>query len=323
MARRHRRARQQLQSASGGTPGAGGGEPRETFCSIRALSWATGGFVGVVLVLMATAAYTGSKSRSELLIGEIFDAPDAIPASVLVRLDAIVVLGGGKPLSVEEPPVYAQRRCDDAVAVVEKRKKMQHLSNRRGIPILCLSAGTAHVPQYMSEDGLPVWEATASAAYLLSKHSSAVSPDDVYVETTSYDTIGNAYFARTSHTDVAGWRRLLVITNEFHMVRSKAIFDWVFELPRTGTKGTSGYELHYLSSPNVGLSDEALKARKEREMSSLTSVRKMAKTMRSLPDVWKFLTSKHDLYTAPALVKRAKAKTSNASDLVKKSYGGS
>ena len=92
--------------------------------------------------------------------------------------------------------------------------------------VLCLSAGTAHAPQLLSPSGLPVWEATASAAHCLRGNASlglpgVAPPTDVLVETTSYDTIGNAYFARVGHTDVAGWRRLLVITSDFHMERSK------------------------------------------------------------------------------------------------------
>ena len=35
------------------------------------------------------------------------------------------------------------------------------------------------------------------------------------------DTIGNAYFLRATHTDPAGWRNLVVITNEFHMPRTR------------------------------------------------------------------------------------------------------
>ena len=66
------------------------------------------------------------------------------------------------------------------------------------------------MPQRLTANGLPIWESTASAAYLQSKYNL----DNIYVEKTSYDTIGNAYFARTSHTDIVGWKRLLIVTNE-------------------------------------------------------------------------------------------------------------
>ena len=44
-----------------------------------------------------------------------------------------------------------------------------------------------------------------------------VPASGVLVETTSYDTIGNAYFARTNHIAVAGYKKILVITSDFHM----------------------------------------------------------------------------------------------------------
>ena len=67
------------------------------------------------------------------------------------------------------------------------------------------------MPQLLSTAGLPVWESTSSAAYLSKKHN---IQSNVYLETTSYDTIGNAFFARTSHTDIVKWRKLVVVTNE-------------------------------------------------------------------------------------------------------------
>ena len=119
--------------------------------------------------------------------------------------DAILVLGGGVPSSLYEPPIYVQKRCDDASIIRGSRE----------IPILTLSAGTAHLPQLLTEDGLPMWESTSSAAYLQQKHK---IHSHLYVETTSYDTIGNAFFARTSHTDIMKWRKLLVITNQVRTI---------------------------------------------------------------------------------------------------------
>ena len=115
------------------------------------------------------------------------------------------------------------------------------------------------------------------------------------------------------------------------MPRSKAIFDWIYGIA-TANNQSNVYQLYYLESPNVGLSNEAIAARKEREMKSLTVVETMSNTMDTLSGVWRFLNTRHDLYTASKLIERARGgkqdestdeNTYPANDMVKKSYGGS
>lgn len=48
-------------------------------------------------------------------------------------------------------------------------------------------------------------------------------------EVASYDTIGNGYFAATIHAIPAQWRTLGIVTSDFHMPRSRAIFEAVFD----------------------------------------------------------------------------------------------
>jgi len=107
------------------------------------------------------------------------------------------------------------------------------------------------------------------------------------------------------------------------MERSKAIFDWIF-----GIRGGSNkkYQLYYLASPNVGLSRDALEARRRRESDSLTSIRKLSSSIKSLSSVWSFLHTKHDLYTASKLADRARGASGTGDGAttseLKKSYGG-
>lgn len=113
---------------------------------------------------------------------------------------------------------------------------------------------------------------------------------------------------------------ILAIDTQFHMDRSKAIFDWIFGIDATD------YELYYFSSANTGLSDAAIAARRKREASSLRSVQKLSQTYRTMADVWIFINTQHDLYAASKLVQQrgsdsAKESNSDADELVKKSYG--
>jgi len=197
--------------------------------SFRSLVLATLCFFSLIAAFIGVTSFGGSSSSSNnnnkhnnlknnnshntKMTKVRFDTPQEIPDDI-VHLDAILVLGGGVPKSMDEPPIFTQRRCDDAAQVVQRRDDNNNNASSKGLPILCLSAGTAHLPQFISQDGLPVWEATSSAAYLLSKYADLIDKSQVYVETTSYDTISNAFFARTSFTDISGWRKLLVITNE-------------------------------------------------------------------------------------------------------------
>jgi uncharacterized SAM-binding protein YcdF (DUF218 family) len=191
------------------------GRNDEPSFSFRTISIMVGTFLTGILILVGYINMSAMKSsvRGPTDV-RLFHDPTEIPQRTLAKIDAILVLGGGVPQSVQEPPAYVQRRCDDAASVVHNQNTMQSTKRKKGaadsLPILCLSAGTAHLPQLMAADGLPIWESTASAAYLQKQYGL----ENVYVETTSFDTIGNAFYARTTHTDIVGWRRLLIVTNE-------------------------------------------------------------------------------------------------------------
>lgn len=57
------------------------------------------------------------------------------------------------------------------------------------------------------------------------------------------------------------------------MDRTQAIFDWIFGLDSTDNPNHhNAYRLYYLASPNVGLTDAAVQARKERDAKSQKTV---------------------------------------------------
>ena len=156
----------------------------------------------------------------------------------LLRVDAILVLGGGAPPAPDAQLPFVAARCKAAAALWKAAAKKPK--------ILTLSAGTAHVPQLLDARGSVVFEATASAAVIINE---GVNSEDVFVETTSFDTIGNAFYSRNDHCSLAGWRRILVITSEFHLARTKAIFDWVYGA--AGAEPSGAYELSYLGTAGI------------------------------------------------------------------------
>ena len=234
----------------------------------------------------------------------------SIDAAKTQQFDAILVLGGGVPLAPRKQLPFVAARCQAAAAIWRAAATKPK--------ILCLSAGTAHCPQLLDARGSVVFEATASAAELI---DAGVDEQDVYVETTSFDTIGNAFYSRNDHCSLAGWRRLLVITSEFHLARTKAIFDWVYGA--AGAEPSGAYELSYLGTEDTGLTPAEVGARKAREEASTRNVvSSLAPGHQKLSSVREFLTTRHDLYSAKGLVARAARQAGGEHAAWAASYGG-
>ena len=168
--------------------------------------------------------------------------------------DAVLIPGGGLTDSGELPP-YAIARLDRALA-------------HSAAYFIPLSAGTPHRPPPLDARGYPIYEAMPAARYL---REHGIPERRILAETFSYDTIGNAFFTRTVHADPRGLRRLHVITSEFHMARTEAIFRWVFGLGPSG-----GHHLSFEASGNAGISHQALEHRAAKERASLDQVTALA-----------------------------------------------
>lgn len=194
----------------------------------------------------------------------------------MTRYDAILILGGGVRAGGVLPP-WARQRFDRVLEIY------------RGECLLPLSAGTVHHPPPVDGRGYPIFESVAGAAYLM-EHG--IPAERVVPETCSYDTIGNAYFSRVCHVEPQGWRRLLVITSEFHMPRAEFIFRWMYgmEPPR--------FTLEFEAVPDVGIPEADLMARRVREAESLNQVRATAQRIRSLAALHTWMYSEHNAYRA-------------------------
>ena len=124
------------------------------------------------------------------------------------RYDAILVPGGGVGPG-GELPLWVRRRLDRAMQIHDREY------------LITLSAGTTHKPPPLDERGFPIFESIAAARYLVQR---GVDAGKILTETSSYDTLGNAYFSRVIHVQPRDFKRLLVITSAFHMARTESIF---------------------------------------------------------------------------------------------------
>lgn len=194
--------------------------------------------------------------------------------------DAILIPGGGVREGGGLPP-WVEARLNRAMEVYS------------GEYLVALSAGTPHRPPPRSPAGYPIFESRAAARYLVERGAPA---GRVLTECHSYDTIGNAYFARTIHADPAGWRRLLVITSEFHMARAKAVFRWVFGL----SAPPGGYDLEFDQTPNTGMEAGLLDLRLQKERSALDALPELTNRITTLPALHRWLFTGHRAYSTAA-----------------------
>jgi len=113
------------------------------------------------------------------------------------------------------------------------------------------------------------------------------------------------------------------------MDRTREIFQWIFGAENTALKASSHpYELYFLSCSNDGLSEEAIHARKEHEERGARNVKEsLSKRYVTLQDIWAFLTTDHDFYSAEKLAKKGTTNSegsilpSNNNAALKSSYG--
>mmetsp|Transcript_2412 Transcript_2412/g.6532 ORF Transcript_2412/g.6532 Transcript_2412/m.6532 type:complete len:301 (+) Transcript_2412:245-1147(+) len=222
-------------------------------------------------------------------------------AAVAGEVDAIVVLAGGLTPSGGVPE-WVEGRLDAAVDLSRRFPRA---------PILCTGGGTPHKPPILFETGHVNHESTVCADYLISK---GVARAGILKETSSYDTLGNAYFSLVIHALPLEWRNVVCVTSAFHMPRARAAFEWIYGCG----DAANAIALQFLSVPDVGMSAEALEARREREEASARALRRNAEEITTLSGVNTFLHQTHRCY-AVARQDEWKQPT-EADDLALKTY---
>ncbi|QQG40278.1 MAG: YdcF family protein [Candidatus Aenigmatarchaeota archaeon] len=200
------------------------------------------------------------------------------------KADAIVVLGGGLT-SDGGLPKWTVARLEEALKLYT------------GQYVVVLGGMSVHVPAVLDADKFPVFEAFVEADYLTRR---GVDPLRVLKQWASFDTIGEAFFTRVMHTDPLNIRRLIVITSEFHMPRTRELFTWIFGLdgPRPP------YELEFVATPNEGMDADILAIRLAKEDKALEEMRPIMKSVRSMEEFHRYLFSRHGAYAVAKKVSR-------------------
>jgi len=195
----------------------------------------------------------------------------------MIDVDAIVVPGGGLTEKGDLPD-WVRARVYRAVELQQQARY-----------IITLSGNTVHKPPPLDAEGFPQYESVVAAKRLLEY---GIAPERLLYETVSLDTIGNAYFTLLLHVLPLRLRSLHVITSAFHLPRTEAIFHWVFNLEDI----PHNVQLTYEAVEDVGIEENVLAARKEREAKGLERVLRLERSIRTLRDFHIWLYTEHDAY---------------------------
>lgn len=150
-----------------------------------------------------------------------------------------VVLGGGLNLETQQINLVTQTRFDK---VIELESDFDYI----------ISCGDKTYKKEI-EFRVQKTEAKAGEEYLLSK---GIDSSKIILEEDSRDTFSNAYYVRKKLEELNLGNQLTIITSNFHMSKSKYIFEFVFGV---------NYNLRFISVDDSMLNQEELEKRKVSE----------------------------------------------------------
>ncbi len=195
--------------------------------------------------------------------------------------DTIFILAGGLNEFAENHQ-WVIRRLDLAITLYRIKKRR----------IICLGGGTYHKKPRLNKLGYVIHESTACAQYLINQ---GIDAKDIMREWSSYDTIANAFFSLLNYSIPLQLDRILVITSDFHMPRTEAIFNWIYSL------GDWNFNLTFVSVDSQDLDKSIIQARKEREKQSLNNLQDKIYKIKSLKEFHFWFYTEHKAYTCDFL----------------------
>lgn len=188
--------------------------------------------------------------------------------------DAIFILGGSY-IDEKTLPSWVVARLEQAIALRGQTRRF-----------VVLSRGTPHKPPCLTLDGYPIDECAIMAQYLKDK---GIPKDQIYKDAWSLDTIGNAYAALTMHAIPLNLRKIVIITSDFHMPRTRSIFSKVFSLLPLEI-----FTLKFLETQSeLSIS--------KKEARSLKQWEERSEKIHTLYDLHQFIFKKHNAYNVGEL----------------------
>ena len=125
----------------------------------------------------------------------------------VMRGDVILVLGSGIMKDGSLPP-RAKERVAKAVDLYKK-----------GLASKILMSGR-HTFKLLEKPKTTEAKSMQEFAKTL-----GVEDKDIFIEENSMDTVGNAYFSKLFYLDPNRWKKIIVVTSDFHVKRSKFLFE--------------------------------------------------------------------------------------------------
>lgn len=177
----------------------------------------------------------------------------------------IIVLAGGLDNNGHCHPWY-----EDRLKVVIK---LNTIKERK---VIVLGGGTYHKPPILNKEKYVLHESTIGAKYLV---DNGINPKNIYREWGSYDTIANGYFSLVNFVIPLNIKDILLITSDFHMKRSKLIFDWIYHDLYHYYYDDYKPKLRYLEVNSDNLDNEIIEVRKQREVKSIENLNNLQKTI--------------------------------------------
>lgn len=190
----------------------------------------------------------------------------------------ICVLAGGLQEN-GEPHEFVKKRLDKAIELYDTKKSH----------ILVLGGGTYHKPPFLNKDGFIIHESTSCAIYL---SKNGINSNFILREWSSYDTIANGFFAFTNYINYLNLKKFTVITSDFHISRSKEIFNYFNKL------FNQNKEISYISTDsNIDNNTYAIRSKREEE-SKINFIKNIVNKINNPSEFIKWFYTEHKAYSS-------------------------